>query len=285
LAGNYLDAPGHRMQYDLDGSVLSRIASDASITVYAPATLTALNNEDLATTPISEDYYLTLTKYALIFPELRDIIGVFAATSQEVFTTFETSTDTTNGFDGTWTARTPANGGSATGRTKVHVRNNIAATSLSGVKAVRWGWDPYDANQAKVHVLHLYGTLASGESPDRLRIWHPTLDQEVGPAHFDWGNVPRGSSADKTFRLKNNSSTLTAGTISVSIEAPTNTTPSVSGQHTFSTDGTTFGATASLATLAPGALSPVITLRRVTPTNAALALWWARVIATAAFWT
>lgn len=133
-------------------------------------------------------------------------------------------------------------------------------------------------------MLHIYGKPSTGENDDRLELWHPTLDQRVGAAYFDEGNVPRGSTADLPFRLKNRSSTYTANTITVSIEAATDTSPSVPGQHTFSNGGS-YAATTSVSSIAPGAISGTLTLRRITPTNAVLSVWVARIKAVPASWT
>jgi hypothetical protein len=127
--------------------------------------------------------------------------------------------------------------------------------------------------------VHLYGEPAPGENPNRLALWHPTLDQRVTPAYFDWGNVPRSSSADRLFRVKNVSSTLTASSVRVAMEALTDTTPSVPGQHSISSDGTTFLAQVNIGSLSPGAISGPLTLRRVIPSNAVLSLWSFRVFA------
>ena len=278
MAGTYPDVPGLRMAYDRDGSILIRIAADASVSQYAGSVLTNLNREVFSNV-ISEDYYCPTTRYAMIFPEPRDVVGVLAATTEEVFTVFQSSADTTNGFDGTWTARTPAHGGSSMSHTKATMRTGISAVSVTGAKAVRWSWDPYDANNPTIQALHLYGGPSAGSNPDRLRLWHPTSDLEVTGAYFDWGNVPRSTSQDLPFRIKNNSASLTANTVTVSAAALTDTTPTVAGQHLFErASNPGFTATVQVASLAPGGISEIITLRRVTPVNAGLGLWWARVL-------
>ncbi len=115
-------------------------------------------------------------------------------------------------------------------------------------------------------------------------MWNPSTDERVGPAHFDWGDAPRSSSADKTFRIKNLSGTLTANDVSVSLNALTDTTPSVPGQHLISYDGGPFQAQVDIGDLGPGAISDVLTLRRVTPDNAVLSLWSFRIFAAADSW-
>jgi hypothetical protein len=119
---------------------------------------------------------------------------------------------------------------------------------------------------------------------DRLEIWHPTLDQRVDGAFFDWGDTPRGSTQDRVFRVKNRSDIYTANTITVALEALTDTSPSYAGSFLFSTGGS-FTNVVSIGTLYPGAVSGTITVRRATPANAVLSTWMARVSATATSWT
>jgi hypothetical protein len=119
---------------------------------------------------------------------------------------------------------------------------------------------------------------------DNLVLYDSASDERVGAAYFDFGDVRQTSSADKQFRVHNNSVAQTASTITISCETLTDTTPSVPPQFTFSTDGTTFSATVTIASLAPGATSSALTVRRVTPSNATLSLWWARIVASAGSW-
>jgi hypothetical protein len=130
-------------------------------------------------------------------------------------------------------------------------------------------------------VLHLYGSPSS--APDRLRIWHPSLDQEVGGAYFDWGNVPRGAVLQRQFRVKNGRS-LTAKSVSLSVEALTEASPAVVPMYAFSLDGATWSSSLVLGDLAPGATSAVVTVRFTCDPTAQLGLWTQRIVATAAQW-
>ena len=85
--------------------------------------------------------------------------------------------------------------------------------------------------------------------------------------------------------MKNLSPTLTANAVTLAFDALTNTTPSIPAQFLVATDGLTFGATADLGTLAPGQITPVLTIRRNQPANAALSVWEPRVIAQASSWS
>jgi hypothetical protein len=136
-----------------------------------------------------------------------------------------------------------------------------------------------------MQAFHVFGRIAAGENPNRLEIWHPTLDQRISAAALDWGNVQRASSANLTFRVKNRSATLSANGVTLSLDSLTDASPSFLSAHQVSADGTNFASTASAGTLAPGAISGVMTLRRTVPSNAVLGIWAARLKAVAASWT
>ena len=279
MAGNYPDVPGPRLAYDRDGSI-GFYNDGGVISLMSPSDLATINDE--STSQIGDN---TTRVYGLIFPELRDLKGYYFSSSSggdEPIRAVETSVNTTNGIDGTWVSRI---GGSAVQSYGPVVPDYRIITSVTwdGIKGIRW-----TAGRAQ-RAAHFFGNITAGETPDRLRLWHPTLNQAlddsaVSPdgAYFDWGNVPQGTTQDRTFRVKNNSSTKTASTITVSLESLTPAgTPDV---HTLS-DGGSFGSTVSIASLAPGAISGVLTLRRTTPTGATLGVWVSRIIAAATTWT
>ena len=291
MAGNYPDVPGPRMAYDRDGTVVTNSARPSGTTsVLTPAQVSVMNNED------ANEYVIWNTSdgtnlMAWLFPELRDVVGYRLQGGREYVNIgpLETSVDTTNGLDGAWTL---VNSSSTWVRStnanpvvnKEDLRSNILPVNIVGTKAIRFTVGTFGTRFFSA--VHLYGKPSAGQNPDRLQIWHPTLNQEVGGAHFDWGDAARATSADRTFRIKNNSATLTANTVIVSTEAPTDTTPSVPAQHSLEkVSAPGFTATVQIPSLAPGAISEIITVRRVTPSNAAVALWWARMLASAATWT
>jgi hypothetical protein len=211
----------------------------------------------------------------LIFPEHRDITAYFLANNGgAIANDLRTSPDTTTGLDGTWTSRIPSYIPTQT-IVSPGYRNAIQVVSWTGIKALRFTAGAFFDNDS-IYALHLYGNISTGETPDRLRLWHPTLDQEVDGDYFNWNDIQRGSSGTKQFRVKNNSSTLTASAITVAVEALTDTSPTVVGQHSLDIS--------SIASLAPGVISSVITLTRTTPLNAILSIWAARVVAAAGSW-
>lgn len=287
MAGNYPDVPGLRMPYDRDGTTALYLNETAGSVISELTTtqLDQLNDETVADGFTFSFGGNVARSLVFFFPEARDLVGYCSLANDLEFALLpvHTSANSTNGLDGTWT--THANWQWSI-NDKQLLRESIVLLSAVGIKAVKFNLSV--GTTARTDLLmchHMYGSISSGESPDRLRIWHPTLDQEVGGAYFDWGNVPRGSSADRTFRVKNNSAALTANNIVLSMETPSDTSPSVGGQHTFSPDGSTFTATLNIGSLAPGAISSAVTLRRVTPSDATLSLWWTRIVAAATTWT
>jgi hypothetical protein len=289
MAGLYPDAPGHRLVLDKDGTGLYSVSSTSVSTLLA--TMGLINDESdgtgIAFTGVASKYAV------LLFPEKRDLAGYFiyvAPPSSGTLTVgIDTSVNTTNGVDGTWVslvspALVVANN-APFGQSTVSYRDGIQAAVRAGIKGLRISVVPsIAANPATLATVHLYGSISAGQVLDRLAIWDPILDQPVGPAYFDWGDTPRGSSMDRPFRVKNLSATLTANTVVVSTDALSDTVPSVPGQHLLSENASAFAATVSIPSLLAGQISGVVTLRRVTPADAVLSLWCLRLIAAAQSW-
>lgn len=276
MAGNYPDVPSWRLAYDRDGTQFFEISTANVVSQYTTTDMRAVNDESDGTGVVVE----ASTKYLCwLFPELRDIDGTWWGVQGYTALAWQCSTDTTNGVDGTWTTFTGSTLNDQLASPQA--RTAIVATTVLGVRAVR---AQVAINNGFVRNVHLYGEPAPGQNPHRLQLVKAGSDVRLDPAELDWGNVPRGSSADKTFRVKNLSPTLTAQSVRVAMEALTDTTPAVAGQHTLSIGGGSFLAQVNVGDLAPGAISGVVTLRRITPTNATLSLWWMRVFAEANAW-
>lgn len=286
MAGNYVDYPSYRIPYDKDGTYVTWIDPSNAVTALVSGDIAKLNDEnDANAVGVGFGGYI-----ALVFPRLMDIDAYlikadftnrFAATGA-----LEGSPDTTNGLDGTWSSI-------ASTYTRLLVsdpirpayRTGINSVTAGGLRGIRFKLNSNSANSGQVSKIHIFGEPSAGENTDMLAIWHPTLNQRVGHAYFDWGNVPRSSSADKQFRVKNLSPTLTAQAPRVALNILTDTTPSVAGWHTIS-KGAGFAAQQTLGDLAPGAISSeVCTLRRTTPSNAILSLWALRLFAESTTWT
>lgn len=303
MAGNYPDVPAPRMAYDRDGTQAYKyIVANASITQLTGAQIAEINDEDNGSYQVGEyDVSNGQVHLVVYFPQLRNISGVFlgavgsnggGGTSPGSLSAVEWSANSTNPIDGTWTA--VAGVSTNANPTSPAYRTSIQTVSLAGVKAIRFriqisttagGSSRYD-----FRAVNFYGEIAAGETPDRLRMWHPTLDEPLDDnnsadgAYFDWGNIQRNTTSDLTFRIKNNSSTLTANSVVVSQQTLTDTSPIVRDMFTFS-DGGAFTASLDIGSLPPAAISSVITKRFARPSNAVLSLWAARTIANPTSWS
>jgi hypothetical protein len=282
MAGNYADAPSWRMAYDRDGTQVFTIDPSNVIASVAAGTVLALNNEG-SVDGLSFGGGTTSYRVVFIFPELRDLDGYFINRySGGAVSAGEVSTNTTNGLDGTWTAITAT---SSSGLSIVPAwRNSITSSTALAIRAVRWTFTNATSTSL-FSAIHLYGEPAPGENLNRLELWHPTLNEKLPPAYLDWGDVPRSSSADRTFRVKNLSASQTAGSVRVAMDVLTDANPSVPAQHTLSYGGGSFLAQVTIGDLSPGAISGPVTIRRVTPSNAALSLWAFRVFAESTNWS
>lgn len=288
MSGNFPDVPGNRMALDRDGSVVYALDAANNAVQLSAANVVTLTDETDTGYPYSVFASgASVGKLVVIFPELRNLLGYYiclvgTAYPPGAVSAVEVSPNSTNGIDGTWqalqvsTAVLPMSPG---------YRSGIKAVNAGGVKAVRiTGNGRDDLSSGCAINLHLYGAPLGNQVLDKLAIWHPTLNQRIPPGYLDWGDVPRSSSDDRLIRVKNLSATLTAMAPSLSFDALTDATPSVPGQHLVSLDGLSFGATAVLPNLGPGATSAIVTLRRVTPINATLSTWALRLIAAATSW-
>ncbi len=103
-----------------------------------------------------------------------------------------------------------------------------------------------------------------------LQFWHPSLDEAVPTTWFAWGTVPRGTSDDIAFRISNSDTVYNAVAVVVSIVDPGSAgNPNAASQHYLSLDGNVFTASVTLD-VAAGTLTPLIWLRRVTPSTATI---------------
>ncbi len=293
MAGNYPNVPSWRMAWDVDGTQLFGRDNGGS-----PYSISAGDKTDLNSETPDAGYPGNLfvkRTLILIFPEARDLDGYYlqghsSGAGGPTSGPLEVSTNSTNGIDGTWTQLkgVSSDGGafSYTGIEKTFARTAIEANTVLGIKALRFS--AYGGNSRNVFgLIHLYGEPAPGVNLQRLEIWHPTLDQRLGEADLDWGDVPRNSSATRTFRIKNMHPTLTANSVRAAMSILTDTAPSVVGQAALSKDGgLTWAAQQTLSSpLGPGAISSVLQIRRTTPANATLSVWWHRLFADCTSWT
>lgn len=277
MAGSYADVPNNRMAYDEDGSIAVYVDPGGGVSVYGQGTIDALNS-DTGGAGIGAPFN-AVRWVGVIFPEQRDISGLYVRYSYQ-WDGAIWSPNTTTGVDGTWSSFSfsPYDGGPVPG-----YRTDIRAVSLTGVKGIRFGQHDWSYN-SYLHNIHVYGRPTVATGVDRLQIWHPTLDQRVTGSYFDFGDVSRGTTTDKQFRVKNISDTLTANNVTLSVDTLSDTTPSVPGMHYFSNGGS-YVASLNIGALYPGQISGLLTFRQVLPVNAQLALWAVRIKAIPGSWT
>lgn len=267
--GAFVAPIGYRVAYDTDGTSGYYFDSGVSTpSLYNNGDLISMNNE--SNNEATAAWRVTRI-HGLIFPELRDIDGYYLNLRYDgggisVYN-LQTSPDTTNGVDGTWTTRisNPAYNTNSGDNGYWRQRAN-AITPLTGIKGIRFFF--YTEHTHSIRTWHLYGLPAAGQNPDRLIFWKPSTSSNLmlDPADLDpgdAGDVMRGQTYDKTFRIKNNSSTLTATNVTVSRELLTDNTPSVGAMYSMSYQGGAFAPTVVIPSILPGGLSDDITLRLI----------------------
>lgn len=273
------------MAYDRDGSAGFYFNNSGVVGQLTSTDMTNLNSEDINASVTdaqgdSGNPYWT----GIVFPQFRNLQGFYTAHGN-FFTTngyyIQTSVDTTNGYDGTWTSQGRFTHNSYSVCVP-NYRTQQQTLAVNGIKAVRLYHPAGDGGAfLALRKLHLYGVYATGQTPDRVRMWHPTTDNPLSatPAAFEYGDVQRGSQETRLFRVKNTSSTKTATGTVISLAALTDANPSlVTAQHQLSLDNLNWSASVTIPTLAPGAISGTIYIRRQTSATAALSVWTARII-------
>lgn len=296
MAGLYPDAPAPRLAYDIDGTVVGKIVGGV-ITLATASNLSNIQDESdiyWGGTQFSTDQPIAAqgntASLFFIFPYLTDVTGICiiqpgTGNLAGVNMTVETSVDTTTGQDGTWTNRGTIQSPNVS--VNPNYRSSISAIAgATAVRAIRITVTVATAKTFNPSCVHLYGKPAAASN--RLEFWHPTLDQSLfqTPAYFDFGDVPRGSAAIvKSYRLKNRSTTLTATGITVSTSVLTEQSPTIASQVQHRYDGGAYGATASLASLGPQAVSQVFDAKLTPSATAALGLGAERFKAVAGAWS
>jgi hypothetical protein len=131
----------------------------------------------------------------------------------------------------------------------------------------------------------LYGTPESSSHPDYLALWQTDLDLPVAAGYLDFGDVPAGSSSDKSFRIKNLSAERTANGITLSAHREEKQ-PTPASDILFSTDlGQTWSSTVEVGSISPENISTRVLVRRVTNKATVLGPDEVRVDVTVGKWT
>lgn len=261
MAGNYPDVPNHRLAWDKMGvRVFTGSVAGGFSTELTQANMTAMNHDVYTTAGGTGG---TTDTVLFVFPEPVDIThvtGIIDSVRWESWTLMG-SVNSTNGVDGTWNTMIAAGTSSSAVNGRFQTRANIRAVSSNGTGIKQMRWTNTDMGSGNGSGHHLYGGWSAGSNPHRLELWHATLDQRLAPAALDWGDAAQGSTADKAFRVKNLSPTLTCSNITASFEVLTEGNPTVGSQHSLSNGGA-FAPTTSAGTLGPGQISPALVFRR-----------------------
>lgn len=277
MAGFYPDVPAPRMAYDEDGTiglVVGHPAWTGAVTALDAASMRSANSEDL-TSLIGRGNASNLGMI-LIFPEFRDVVAVSMRHSSSNGT-LQWSNDTTDGIDGTWHSVV---GGVVRANSKVQMRENIVEVNLSEVIAIRWNMTGGNGSSHAIYGMHVYGYPSSGQNLDSLRLWHPTLDEEIlDGAYFDWGDVRQETTQIRQFRIKNISTSLEAQGVAIEIDAPTDEgAQTIVDAHSLSADGVLYSNYIELGSIAPNTISPVLNLRYAPSTLAVAGVRVARLL-------
>lgn len=277
MAGFYPDAPGNRFAYHQDGTQVYLKDSNNTMNQLTTTQLSVLNDED-------SDDVVMLTSWTsrtliVIFPEPRDFTGYYINHYNLSAFTVSVSTDTTNGLDGTWTVLTSSGAGDNGGSAIPGYRNKFVTLAGGVVKAVSFSINASSLN-AGMRTLQLYGSIPLTSNPDRLIFWEPVNDNATSGAYFDWGDIGQGITKTKQFRIKNNSSTKTATSVTL---ASTAVTFGMTVQ--FSSDGTNYSTSINIGDIAPGATSGVLYVKRAVPATEPLQVQACYFTADAASWS
>lgn len=224
MSGGYLDAPGQRLAYDTDGTTLAfrRTSGVPPVTNYSAGSSQqiALNNESNDATQFQGS---TLTNWTLFFYflEPRDLFGVWTAGTaadegDPVTTTFEYSPDSTAHDNGTWISAGPFSW-LAPIRVWDTWRNEVEPFTSTASVAFRFivtGHGALDFSPRLLKQAHIYGTTNDAAVPNRVIFLDKATGLEFDPV-YDWGYLPRGTIKEKVLQVKNNSSTLTANSVTL----------------------------------------------------------------------
>lgn len=273
MAGSYPDAFGRRMAWDVDGTVAFWMPDNGLAQELSSGQMAAINDEEGGTDTVVGGGGI-FGYYVHIFPELRDIKGYFiagAANGDGGFSTLETSVDTTNGVDGTWVQQVVNITDSVTVRPDY--RNAVDQVSAVGIKGIRVYKNSLTGFDDRIQAIHIYGNIASGQTPDRIQFLDTLNLDAVFTKVLDFGDVPRGQTQTRTFKIKNNSATLTVNTINVTAE---DLYLNAGDWFTFGDDNIVYAATFAVGNLGPGA-EKLLYMKQIVPVAETLGLQTGRI--------
>lgn len=287
MAGSLPDVTSRRLPLHVDGTRWFWRIKDDDYSQWSE-----LPNQDLKDLqdPVT-DWYTSNTanvrhyEWMLLFPAARNIDKIMLVwhyyqqwTDRPGWNPHDyvyTSTDTTNGYDGTWVQRdvtstyTFQSGDSAWMR--YNTRTQPVTVDWNDVRGLRFSFYKHTngSNWLRFYALHLYGEYTATANPDRIEFWHPTSDETMPPAHLDWGDVYQGATEMKYVRIKNLSAAMTAS--GIQLTAPGLSEVQISDALEFSmSSGGPFSNMLEVGNLAPGELSDPIVIKYEVPPNESL---------------
>lgn len=151
----------------------------------------------------------------------------------------------------------------------IHDVSGPATDAVRAIRIYRHGVRTPSNSVAFVN-LHLYGYVDE-PSARRVEFVNTESERPVSPRDLDWGQRALDSTALRSYRLRNRSTTQTAEDIQISMEelqfrgdliAESST---VVSQFSFSGDGSSWSSTLDLPDLAPGESSDIFFVRNVVP--------------------
>lgn len=223
----YPAAPGRRMALDADGTIGFNMYVAGSVPNYTSGweqqTLTEMVRRQKITDGDANAYVGGSDDgrrgFGYIFPEPRDLDGVwvrFYESGNNINSQgrLVSSVDSTDGISGTWVEESPDMPSVSSAASSF--REQIFPLAALGVRCIEVDNANDDSNCRGIN-FHVYGSIAAGATPDRLLFIDELTGLEFsGPV--DFGDVPRGSISTRQFRVRNNSATQTASTISLAFE-------------------------------------------------------------------
>lgn len=253
MAGSYQDAPSRRMAWDADGTVGTwRNTNGTGASIELTPTETANLNGEQVGDHISGMTNNTSYFVALIFPELRELDGIFfqglVTSHQNTASLIESSPDTTNGIDGSWATQITNIADFAS--TIPLYRDNITSMAVATERSLRITTTNNTNTTISPATIHVYGAISPAATPDRILFLDTLAADAVFTKPLDFGDVPRGQTQTRTFKIKNNSSTYTINTIQVTAE---DLYLNAGNWYTFGIDDVTYQATYAAGNLGTGA--------------------------------
>lgn len=230
------------------GARLFFVDSASGISEISLAAMASIDNETNAGLGVGPG-----RRVALFLPDYFDLSAVFIAADSNYLSQLEVSGDSTNGHDGTWTLL--SNDTYSRDVTNTY-RNGIDSYTATMVR-----WLKLRSNSSRnrtLRALHVFGGWSTGVNQDRLIGMDPVDDLRPlqGP-DLDFGDIIQGTTHERDFRVKNNSSTLTAQGVELGLHRQN------SVMEYSTDDGVTWLTSVSLGDIAPGAITPIIKIRRV----------------------